>query len=93
MDYKKEIEIVSVRKIEGTGNLKAFVDVRVFGFLVITQCAVMEGRRGLFAVLPRQLARDGKWRDVVICADDEIKSAWCDAILKAYEQELEEAAK
>ncbi len=87
MGNVKECEIVSVRRLEGAGNLKAFVDIRVGGALVITQCAVMDGKRGLFASLPRQLARDGRWRDVVIAADDDLRAHYQAEILRAYEEE------
>lgn len=88
MEGLKQVEVISVRKLDGAGNLKAFVDIRVGGVLVITQCAVLDGKRGLFATLPRQLARDGRWRDVVIVADEEVRSVYEKAILEAYEQEL-----
>jgi DNA-binding cell septation regulator SpoVG len=82
-----QVEIISVRRLEGAGNLKAFIDIRVGGALVITQCAVMDGgKRGLFASLPRQLARDGRWRDVIICADDDLRAHYQAEILKAYEE-------
>lgn len=87
MGNVNECEVVSVRRLEGAGNLKAFVDIRVGGALVITQCAVMDGKRGLFASLPRQLSRDGRWRDVVIAADDELRSHYQARILQAYEEE------
>lgn len=89
MDH--QIEIVSVRKIAGAGNLKAFVDIRVYGVVVITQCAVFDGKRGLFTTLPRQLNREGLWRDVVIVADDKVREEWQEAILKAYEETMVEA--
>lgn len=84
MDH--QIEIVSVRKVNGVGSLKAFVDIRVYGVVVITQCAVLDGKRGLFATLPRQLNREGLWRDVVIVADDKVREEWQEAILEAYEE-------
>ena len=83
-----DIEIISIRRLEGAGNLKAFVDIRVGGELVIIQCAVMTGLRGLFACLPRQLARDGRWRDIVVVGTQELRDHYCDAILKAYEAEV-----
>lgn len=88
---KHPIEVISVRKLEGAGNLRAFVDIRVYGTVVITQCSVMDGRRGLMANMPRQLSRDGRWRDVVIVADDVVRAQWSAEILKAYEAALEEA--
>ena len=88
MGNLNECEVVSVRRMEGNGNLKAFVDIRVGGALVITQCAVLDGKRGMFASLPRQLARDGRWRDVVIAADDELRAHYQAQILQAYEEEM-----
>lgn len=87
MGNVNECEVVSVRRMEGSGNLKAFVDIRVGGALVVTQCMVLDGKRGLFASLPRQLARDGRWRDVVIAADDELRAHYQARILQAYEEE------
>lgn len=89
LDSLWSVEVVSVRPIPNApGNLRAFVDIRVGGALVITQCAVLDGKRGLFAILPRQLARDGRWRDVVIAADDDLRQVYQNAILKAYEEEV-----
>lgn len=81
----RSVEVISVRRLEGVGNLKAFVDIRVGGCLVITQCAVMDGKQGLFAKLPRQLSRDGSWRDVLIITEPKLEKLYCDEILKAYE--------
>lgn len=85
LDSLWSVEIVSVRPLDGGGNLRAFVDIRVGGALVITQCAVLDGKRGLYATLPRQLSRDGRWRDVVIAADDDLRGVYEEAILRAYE--------
>jgi DNA-binding cell septation regulator SpoVG len=91
-DSIKSIEVLSVRLLEGVGNLRAFVDIRVGGVVVITQCAVLEGRgkRGLFAVLPRQPRRDGGWRDVVIVADDAVRTAYEREIMSAYQMAVNE---
>lgn len=82
-----DVSVLSIRHLEGAGTLKAFVDIK-FGPLVITQCTVMDGKRGLFATLPRQLSRDGRWRDVVLCADDEVRSYIQDTIITEYKKEL-----
>lgn len=88
MSDVKNVEVISVRRLEGAGNIKAFVDIRVGGALVITQCSVIDGKRGLFATLPRQVGRDGLWRDVVIAADDDLRSHYQSEILKAYEEDI-----
>lgn len=89
----KCVEVISVRKLEGAGNLKAFVDIRIAGSIVITQCSVVDGKRGLFANMPRQLTRDGRWRDVVIVADEELLAHYRREILKAYEEVMVESTK
>ena len=90
MGNLNDCEIISMRRLEGAGNLKAFVDIRVGGALVITQCAVFDGKRGLFACLPRQMARDGKWRDVVFAADDSLRLHYQTEILRVYAEETAE---
>ena len=87
------VEVISVRKYESLGHLKAFVDIRVAGCLVITQCMVIDGKRGLFANLPRQLGRDGKFHDVVIAADDDLRAHLHEAILEAYHSTPQAEAK
>lgn len=85
------IEVISIRRTEGCGNLLAFMDIRVGGALVITQCAIMTGKRGIFATLPRQLARDGHWRDVCIVADDALRAHYHEIMIREYEQEVTKA--
>ncbi len=86
MTLLKTCDIVSVRKLEGTGNLKAFVDIRIGGSLIIKGCAIMDGKNGIFASLPRKLGRDGQWTDVVLVSDEELKQHYEKEILKAYEE-------
>lgn len=83
-----DYEVISIRRIDGAGNLKAFVDVKV-GCFVFTQCSVMEGKRGLMFSLPRQLARDGRWRDTIICTDLKVQESLAEFILNAYNKETE----
>lgn len=92
MKELKECDIVSVRRLEGEGNLKAFVDIRVGGGLVIRGCTVMDGKNGLFAGMPRRLSRDGRWMEVVIPESEELKSSYSEVILRAYEEREPEVA-
>lgn len=87
----KSIEIISIRKLENTGNLRALVDIRIAGVLVVVGCAVMDGKRGLFVSFPRVLTRDGRWRDVVIVADDSIREHYHKEILDAYQELVTDA--
>lgn len=82
-----DYEVISIRRTEGAGNLKAFVDVKV-GCFVFNQCSVMEGKRGLMFSLPRQLARDGRWRDTIICTDLKVQESLAEFVLGVYNADL-----
>ena len=90
MKELKECDIVSLKRFESEGNLKAFVDIRVGGGLVIRGCTVMDGKNGIFAGMPRRLSRDGRWMDVVIPETEELRTSYQEAILRAYEEKLPE---
>lgn len=89
MSSLKQCSIVSVHRTEGTGNLKAFVDIRIGGALEIRGCTVMEGKNGIFVSLPRRVGRDGRWSDVVVASDEALKNLYQEEILKAYEQQAD----
>ena len=80
----RECEVITVHRLEGTGNLKAFVDIRIGGALVIKGCTVMEGKKGMFASMPRRLGKDGRWADVVVVSD-ELKGHYEQEMLKAFQ--------
>ena len=90
MNDLSQCEVVSVRKLENDGNLKAFIDIRLGGTLVIRGCTVMEGKNGRFASLPRRIDRAGKWSDIVIAADDKLRDRYKQIILDAFDEEAGE---
>jgi DNA-binding cell septation regulator SpoVG len=64
----KIAEITSFRKETKKGQRKATFSVvlNVDGFnLVITGCAVVEGKNGLFVSLPATKTKKGDWRNIV----------------------------
>ena len=87
METLNDCKVISVRQTDGNGNLKAFADIRIGGALIIRGCYVFSGKNGLFAKLPQQLSRDGRWYDVVFAADDALKEHYSETIIKAYEAE------
>ena len=86
MSDLKQCEVISVRKINGEGNLKAFVDIRIGGGLVVKGCTVLNGKKGLFASLPRKVNNIGQWQYVVVPVDDELKSRYQSVIMAAFEE-------
>ena len=85
MSQLKNCEVISLRKVDGSGNLKAFADIRIGGGLIVRDCTVMNGRNGLFASLPRRIDATGSWHPIVIASDDEIKDVYQTAIMESYE--------
>lgn len=84
MSLLTECDVISVRKMDGDGSIKAFADVRIGGGLVIRGCSVVDGKNGTFVSMPRKVGRDGQWRDVVVAVDDELKTHYSERILQAY---------
>lgn len=86
MSSLKECEVIAVRKLENAGHLKALIDIRVGGALVIRGCTVMDGKNGVFVTMPRKVGRDGQWTDVVAPSDEVIKAHYEEQILKAFQE-------
>lgn len=91
MNPLHQVEVLSIRTITGIGTLRAWADIRIAGAIVITRCSVMEGKRGHYVNMPRQLSRNGHWRDAVIVADMDLRKIYEDAILKAFNAEVSHA--
>ena len=85
----KNIEVFDIRKIAGDGSLKAFVDVKFSDVIIVKGFNVMMGKRGVFVAMPRKLSKDGRWLDMLMPVNDEIKKEIEDKVLDAYEKEPE----
>ena len=83
----RSIKVVHIAKINGEGNLKAFIDVEYAG-LIIKKCSVINGKRGLFVSMPRKVDNMGRWMDTVVPVSDDLREAFNDVILEAYEKEI-----
>ncbi|MCG3176390.1 MAG: putative septation protein SpoVG [Candidatus Omnitrophica bacterium] len=81
-----DIDVVSVRRVDGDGNLKAFVDVRLGGEIVVKGFSVMHGKNGVFVSMPRRAGRDGRWFDILSPLDESWKSRLEEKVLAAYEE-------
>ena len=79
-----KIQVISIRRVNGCGNLKAFVDVCLDDTLTIRGCTVMAGEKGARVFMPRRVDNHGLWSDVVTYLDDTTKCAFSSSILKAY---------
>jgi DNA-binding cell septation regulator SpoVG len=86
MSTIEKCDVISVRKVQGFPRLRGFLDIRIGGSLIIRGCTVYDGKNGRFAQFPRKVSSDGKWSNVVIAADDQIKEQYQKEMLKAFEE-------
>jgi len=81
---KLTFSVSRLHKPDGTGATKAFVDVVVNDELDIKGFRVIEGKDGLFAAMPRECGKDGKWYNSVCPLKRETKDRIEALILEAY---------
>ena len=81
------VEVVDIRKIMGDGNLKAFADLKIGGSIVIKGFSVLNGKSGLFIAMPRKAGKDGRWFDILVPMNEEVKKEIETKVLDAYEKE------
>jgi stage V sporulation protein G len=78
------IEVARLYRVDGgESHLKAFADVNINNIL-IKGIRVIDGKNGLFAGMPKQQARDGKWYDTVKVLDEELKQELQEVVIEAY---------
>lgn len=76
---------VTVKKVNGTGNLKAFCDVTFDKTVTLKGFSVVQGPTGLFCSVPRQKsAKDDKYYDNVWFDDKTFGEKVKQAVLDAY---------
>jgi DNA-binding cell septation regulator SpoVG len=83
------VEVVDVRKMV-TGTVKAFVDVRFEGAIVVKGFTVIAGKRGNFVTGPRKVGVDGRWYDVLIIQSPEVLKEIENKVLEAFAKEKED---
>ena len=79
------ISVSRIYKLEGDSKLKAFADVSISG-IVLKGFGVVNGSKGLFASMPRQKGKDGKWYNTVLPETKELKDQLAQVVLEAYQQ-------
>lgn len=84
-----DVEVITVKKLNTNGKLKAYVDAKVGGLLAIKGFSVAEGPKGLFVGMPRQMGKEGRWFDIITPLDKSLKEEIQNKILEAYDKERE----
>lgn len=85
-----QITDVRIRKISSEGKMKAIVSVTFDNEFVIHDIKVIEGQMGLFIAMPSRKTPDGEFKDIAHPINTAAREKIQTAILKAYEEALEE---
>ena len=80
-----KVEVACLRRLDGNGALKAFADVVIGDSFLVKGMRIVEGRKGLFVSMPRELGKDGKWYDNVLPVTREAREVLVEAMMRAYQ--------
>lgn len=80
---------VRVFPIEDGKGILANANVTFGGVFVVTGIKVIDGKKGAFVSMPQYKSRDGEWKDSSFPITAEFREELSDAVLKAYEDEVE----
>lgn len=81
-----KIEISRIFKMDGTGPTKAFVDLVIADAIIIKGVRVVEGKDCLFASMPIETGKDGKWYHTVVPMSREVKEEIDRIVIEAYKE-------
>jgi len=79
-----KIDVARIRKLDGTGTLKAFADIVVGDSFLIRGMRVIEGKGGMFIGMPQKLGKNGKWYPHVFPLTKEAKETLAETVMEAY---------
>jgi len=82
-----DFKVTRIHKFDGERATKAICDISIGDEFLIKGFRVVEGKNGLFASMPRESGKDGKWYDSAFPLTSETREALNAAVLSAYEQE------
>lgn len=80
---------VLVFPIEDGKGILANASVTLGGVFVVTGLKVIDGKKGAFVSMPQYKSRDGEWKDSCFPITAEFREELSDAVLEAYEDEVE----
>ena len=79
-----KITEVRIYKTSGEGPVKAFASVTIDGGFAVHGVRVIEGSKGAFIAFPSRKGKDGKWHDICHPISQDVRQAFSDAVLDAY---------
>ncbi len=88
-DKIMEISDIRIRKFYEENRLKALVSVTLAGEIAIHDIKVIQGPQRLFVAMPSRKDENGMFRDIIHPISQEARAQLEDAVLEAYEEELQ----
>ena len=88
-DKKMIITDIKVRKLFDEGPMKAIVSVTFDGQLALHDIKVINARDKFFIVMPSRKNPDGTYRDIVHPINAQFRGILEEAVIDAYNKELE----
>ena len=76
---------IRIKKVEGTGTMKAVAAITIDDAFVIHDIKVFDGHNGLFVAMPSKKLPDGDFRDVAHPISVEARAFLQEKIFSAYE--------
>ena len=89
-----EITDIRIRRLEGSGKMKAIVSITIDDEFVLHDIKVVDGEKGLFIAMPSKKTGEGEYRDIAHPIRTETRNRIQKLILERYakEQELDTQA-
>lgn len=83
---------IKIRKLFEEGPMKAIVSVTFDGQIALHDIKVIYAREKYFIVMPSRKNPDGTYRDIVHPINAEFRSQMEEAVIRAYNEEIERVA-
>ncbi len=87
-----QITDIKIRKVFDDGPMKAIVSVTFDGQLAVHDIKVINARDKFFIVMPSRKNPDDTYRDIVHPINAQFRAVLEEAVIKAYNEELENLA-
>ena len=79
---------IRIRRLEGSGKMKAIVSITIDDEFVLHDIKVLDGEKGLFIAMPSKKTADGEYRDIAHPIKTETRNRIQQMILDKYQEEL-----
>ena len=79
---------IRIRRLEGSGKMKAIVSITIDDEFVLHDNKVVDGEKGLFIAMPSKKTADGEYRDIAHPIKTETRNRIQQMILDKYQEEL-----